>query len=60
MHDGNDRTFMCANNATNSSNINISQLMIVNTSNVHGTVGFEDNSNIITSKSTICSAINKG
>ena len=41
VHDNNDRTPVCINHPTNSSYINICQLMMVNTSNVHGTVGFK-------------------
>ena len=59
VHNSNDRPTVGVNNTANGTNINISKLVIVDTTNVNCSVGFEQDTDVTTSETTVCTAINE-
>ena len=51
---------MGANNSTNGTDINISELMVINAANVDSAVGFEQDANITPGDTSICTTVNQG
>jgi hypothetical protein len=60
VHDSNDWTVLVLYNTSNSSNTNIIEMMIVNTLDINSTIGTEDNTDIVTSNTTISTMVNEG
>ena len=60
MHDGNDWTMLGLDNTANTTDTYIIDMMIINTFNINSTVSAEDNSDIITSHTTVSTTVNEG
>ena len=60
MHNANDWTLLSLNDSTNSSNIYVGALMIVNSSDVNSSSSFKDDTDICTGYTTISASINEG
>jgi hypothetical protein len=48
VHDANNRTLLSLDYSTNSANVNVSALMVVNPSDVNSSSSFEDDSDVCT------------
>jgi hypothetical protein len=59
MHYANERTLLSLNDSTNSANVYISALMIINSSDVNCLSSFEDDTDICTGYTTISTSINE-
>jgi hypothetical protein len=53
MHDANDRTFLSLDDPTNSANVNVGTLMVVNSSDVNSSSSFEDSTDVRTGYTTL-------
>jgi hypothetical protein len=59
MHYANDRTFLSLDDSTNSTNVYIGALLVVNSSDVNSSSGFEDNTDIYTGYTTNSTSFNE-
>jgi hypothetical protein len=59
MHYADDSTFLSLDDSTNSANVYIGALMVVNSSDVNILSSFEDNTDVCTGYTTISTSINE-
>jgi hypothetical protein len=60
MHYTNDRAFVCMDDTSYSTNIDVSTAMIIYALNVDGAIGFEYNADIVSGDAAISTSIHEG
>ena len=60
VKDGNGRTMLCLDNATSCYNGDIGNLMIIDAPDIDRSIRFLDDTNIVTSYTTIGTSVNEG